>query len=165
MRWANLANRLVQVGLSLSLAVGLNYLAARHFARWDLTDSHRFSLGAETRAYLAQIPRNNPPVKLILTYQPQPGTEEQTEAIMKQLRALLREYKYAADGLKVPLETEEVDIYKQGRRTDELNKLYQLSPRPGSLSRTETTTANWPWPTCSRSKTAASFPASWASAP
>jgi hypothetical protein len=127
-RWANALNRVVQISLSLSLVVGLNFLAARHFERWDLTENHRFSLGAETQAYLKAIPKNAPPVHLILAIQPRPGNEAENDATNNELRALLREYQAVAEAAHVPLVTEEVDAFKQNLRTQALKSDYGLTP-------------------------------------
>ncbi len=126
-RWVNALNRVAQVGLSLTLVAGLNYFAARHFERWDLTENHRFSLGAETKAYLAAIPKSAPPVHLILAIQPRPGNEADNDATNNELRALLREYQAVAEASHVPLEIEEVDAFKNNLRTQALKTDYGLA--------------------------------------
>lgn len=132
-RWAKGLNRTVQIGLSLTLVAGLNFLAARHFERWDLTAGHRHSLSAETRAYLTRayldkIPGGNrtAPVELTLTLptsQPNKDEAAQIDAMLAEMRGLLAEYAYAAEsapGGPFPLKTDEVDTYKQSVKTEEL---------------------------------------------
>lgn len=134
-RWANCLNRAVQIVLSLSLVAGLNYLAARHFARFDLTANRRYTLSAETRSYLGEIPRgpDQPPVEIILTMpavQPDDEKTQQVKAILEEMRALMREYDYAgrdAPGGAVPLKTEEVDIFRDSVRTEELKEKFGLN--------------------------------------
>jgi len=131
-RWAKSLNRGTQILLSLLLVGGLNYLAARHFERWDLTSNQRFSLSAETRSYIDKIDRTPgaPPVQIILneinvTPQPTDSAEAaaQKTAVLEDLRALLREYQFAAlsaPGGKAPLQVEEVDVYRDSLRAKEL---------------------------------------------
>ncbi len=132
-RWARGVNRAVQIGLSLALVAGLNVLASRHFERWDLTEGHRYSLSAETRAYLTNgyLDKNahvsqQEPIELILTLptsQPDEEKAQQIAAILGEMRELLREYQNAAQGAlggPVPLVTKEVDTFKQSRDTEML---------------------------------------------
>jgi ABC-type uncharacterized transport system involved in gliding motility auxiliary subunit len=132
-RWAKGANRVAQIILSLALVAGLNVLASRHFERWDLTEGHRYSLSAETRAYLTNtyLEKNAhvselEPIELILTLpssQPDQKSAEQIAPMLAEMRELLREYKNAAQGAvggPVQLKTEEVDTFKDSRRTEEL---------------------------------------------
>jgi len=155
-RWAKGANRVVQIVLSLALVAGLNVLAARHFERWDLTEGHRFSLSAETRAYLtsAYLEKNahvspQEPIELILTLpssQPDQKSAEQIAPMLADMRQLLREYQNTAQQAQVPLTTEEVDTYKDSRRTEELTHegldaetvlLVRQGPRSHSLKLTD----------------------------
>lgn len=132
-RWAKGLNRAVQVVLSLTLVAGLNYLAAQHFERWDLTANHRYSLSAETLAYLTnsylkEVSQVTPdePIELILTLpssQPDSDKAQQIGAIFGEMRGLLHEYEFAAQGAPggpVPLKTEEVDTFKQTVETARL---------------------------------------------
>jgi len=132
-RWARGANRAVQIVLSLALVTGLNVLAARHFERWDLTVGHRYSLSAETRAYLTNgyLDKNAhvsqlEPIELILTLPSGLQDEKRAEQIapvLADMRELLREYQNAAQGAPggpVPLTTKEVDTFKQSRDTEAL---------------------------------------------
>ncbi|MFP4167094.1 MAG: ABC transporter, partial [Opitutales bacterium] len=45
-------NRTIQVLLGVSLLLALNFLASKHFKRFDLTPSGQYTLSAETKAYL-----------------------------------------------------------------------------------------------------------------
>ncbi|MGA2052162.1 MAG: GldG family protein [Opitutales bacterium] len=132
-RWAKGLNRAVQVVLSLTLVAGLNYMAAQHFERYDLTANHRFSLSAETLAYLTNsyLKENSQvtaeePIELILTLpssQPDEKSAQQIAAIFGDMRELMREYENAAQGAPggpVPLKTEVVDTFKQTLRTEQL---------------------------------------------
>jgi hypothetical protein len=120
-------NRVAQILLSLTLVAGLNYAAARHYLRDDITTDRRYSLSAETRAYLEKIPRgpSQPPIDLVLVT-PADQSDEKMVYFFKQIEGLLREYVYAAQSLPggaVPLKTEDVDLLKQSSKAQELNKL------------------------------------------
>jgi len=58
-RWVKSLNRWTQILFSLALVAALNYLAARHFLRWDLTADHRYTLSSETLSYLDQKVRQS----------------------------------------------------------------------------------------------------------
>ena len=51
-RWIRFINLVLQAILFLALFAGLNYIALNHAWRFDLTQSRRHSLSAETRSYL-----------------------------------------------------------------------------------------------------------------
>ncbi len=114
-------NRIVQIALSLSLIVSLNFLAAKYFERYDLTESGTYTLAAETRAYIRQLTE---PVRVIVTIPDSP----ETELVRKDLQKLLRQYEAedAKDG-NSKLTVEFVDIYKQRARAQELAGLYRLT--------------------------------------
>lgn len=130
-RWESfqVANRLkaahhwVQVILILSLIIGINTLALNHFIRYDLTESHRFALSPETRAYLAEI---REPVQIVVTIPEQsPRAEEQV--LFRYVEQLLREYAYQSRRSGERLITVEyVDIYKDLARADELAREHGL---------------------------------------
>jgi len=131
-RWVKRLNRMAQVLLSLALVGGLNYVAARHYTRWDLTPTHRYSLSAETMAFLNQSVRENmhhlpdTPLELILVSQSDMGDDERFR--YGQIHTLLKEYEDAAKilpGGNISLEMKEVD---RDRDYDKATNLLKYSP-------------------------------------
>lgn len=55
-RWIRTLNLALQAVLFLTFIGGVNYLARSHSMRYDLTRYRRFSLSAETLAYLRELP-------------------------------------------------------------------------------------------------------------
>jgi len=131
-RWVKRLNRTAQVLLSLTLVGGLNYVAARHFTRWDLTPTRRYSLSAETLAYLDQSVRENmkgapdKPLELILVSQSQMSEDDRLRR--DQIQTLLKEYEDAGKSLpggSIPLTIKEVD---PDRQLDQAAQLQKYSP-------------------------------------
>ena len=85
-------NRVVQVVLILLLLGSMNTLSLKHFSRLDITESHRFALSAETKAYLQQL---ESPVDIWVTL-PERPSDDQEAALLRYLKRLLREYAIAA---------------------------------------------------------------------
>lgn len=132
-RMAKRINRSLQILLALLLTVQLNYLASRHFWRADITAGHRYSLSAETLAYIQQI---REPVRIILASDPEQGAQSSQEAdarrkIFSDVSELLREYEYAGrDGDRIQVEY--VDIFRNSTKTEELVRRYGLRPDDNS---------------------------------
>jgi hypothetical protein len=107
-RWIRTLNLVLQAVLFLTFIGGLNYLARSHAWRFDLTRYRRYSLSAETLAYLHELSR---PVHIVVTVDGQTDNPE--------VEGLLREYVYATEANSQGRVTVEyVDIY-QNRRTTE----------------------------------------------
>ncbi len=128
-RWFRTGNRLLHIVLSITLVLGLNYLAARHFWRADLTRNHKYSLSPETQAYLKQIPQGPAakPVRVVVTI-PANSEKDEIRGIYNDVSRLLREYELSArlEG-KRWVEVEYVDIFQQRTRAEELATLYGIS--------------------------------------
>ena len=117
-------NRLVQILLSLSLIIALNFISANYFKRFDLTKSGAYTLAPESKAYIRQLKE---PVEIIVTISKE--TEEDEFGIIRQdLKKLLREYEFEGmrDG-KAYVTVEFVDIYRQRKRAHELATNYNLT--------------------------------------
>ena len=63
-RRVRIANRVLQIVLSLSLMSVLNFISAQYFTRIDLTRSGTYTLAPESKAYIRQL---NEPVQIIVT--------------------------------------------------------------------------------------------------
>ncbi|HND63182.1 MAG TPA: Gldg family protein, partial [Opitutaceae bacterium] len=93
-RWIRTLNLVLQAILFLTLFGGLNYLARNHSWRFDLTHQHRFSLSAETRAYIGSLTQ---PSRIVVTLTPDSENPANAQA-QREISGLLREYTYASDG-------------------------------------------------------------------
>jgi len=116
-RWIRFTNLILQSILFLSLFAGLNYIALNHAWRFDLTENRRYSLSAETRAYLADLERN---VRIYVTITAD-GTDQELEQARRDLTALLREYTYhTRNSTKGRIEVRTLDIYQSRREAEAL---------------------------------------------
>ncbi len=118
------ANRVVQIILSLSLIIALNFISANYFKRIDLTKSGAYTLAPESKAYIRELKE---PVEIIVTI-PKESEEDEFDIIRDDLNKLLREYEFAGmrDG-KSYITVEFVDIYRQRKRAQELATNYNLT--------------------------------------
>jgi hypothetical protein len=110
-RWIRTFNLLLQAVLFLTFIGGLNYLARSHSWRFDLTRYRRYSLSAETLAYLHEL---SLPVHIVVTSSSQAGDTHDHA-----LEGLLREYVYATEsnpGGQITVEY--VDLYQDRRQTE-----------------------------------------------
>ena len=108
-RWIRTLNLALQAVLFLTLIGGINFLARSHAWRSDLTRYRRFSLSAETLAYLRDLPL---PVHIVVTSGGQ--TEDDPE-----VKGLLDEYSYATEANPSGrVSVEYVDLYQDRRKTE-----------------------------------------------
>jgi ABC-type uncharacterized transport system len=108
-RWIRTLNLALQAVLFMTLVGGLNFLARTHAWRYDLTRYRRFSLSAETLAYLRDLPL---PVHIVVTSSAQ--TEDDPE-----IKGLLSEYAYATEGNPAGrISVEYIDLYEDRRKTE-----------------------------------------------
>ncbi len=123
-------NRLAQVVLALGLLIAINLISNREFARIDMTKDNRYSLSAETLAYIDKLEK---PVKIILS-KPSDKNREQQSIVYNDIKSLLREYVFAGqlEG-RERVEVEEVDLFRQQKRTAELVEQYGLNPQLRNL--------------------------------
>lgn len=116
-RWIRFINLILQAILFLSLFAGLNYIALNHAWRFDLTDSRRHSLSAETRAYLADLERD---VRIVVTISDD-GDDEELEQARRDITGLLREYSYLTrNSTNGRIDVRHLDIYQNRREAESL---------------------------------------------
>jgi ABC-type uncharacterized transport system involved in gliding motility auxiliary subunit len=116
-------NRLVQIFLGICLILALNYLASRHFQRFDLTENRAFSLSAESQAYLRQL---ETPIDVIVTIAAGSDVAE-LKRIRHDLNKLLLEYE--ADSMREGqafVRVEFVDALRQRKRTREIVQKFNI---------------------------------------
>src|SRR5580693_8469236 len=108
-RWIRTLNLALQAVLFLTLVSGINYLARTHPWRFDLTRYRRFTLSAETIAYLRELPL---PVHIVVTTTSQ--AEDDPE-----IKGLLGEYAYATEASpSAKVTVEYIDLYEDRRKTE-----------------------------------------------
>jgi ABC-type uncharacterized transport system involved in gliding motility auxiliary subunit len=115
-RWVRITNLLLQAVLFLSLFGGLNYIALNHAWRFDLTQHRRYSLSAETKAYLSGL---NQPVRLVVTFTNDADSAELAQAY-RDLSGLLREYAYATRNTPGEVRVDFLDVYQRRREAEAL---------------------------------------------
>jgi len=124
-QWVKRFNRLIQIILALTLAAAVNYIAARHFVREDITRTHRYSLAPETLAYLSEIEE---PVRIIITEPPESAPPEFHE-IFTDVQNLLREIEYESRRNGEPMvNVEYINIYADSEAAEELVNKYNIQP-------------------------------------
>jgi len=127
-------NRTVQIILVVTLFAMLNYLAATAFLRYDLTRNNRYSLSPETRAELAGLDET----LRVIVLKPPPDAQERNQKILGDIRNLLREYEYAGTVAgEQRLILEEVDIYRQRARAEEIAGRYNVADASSLIISTE----------------------------
>lgn len=115
----------LQVVLAITLLFFINYLAATHFTRIDLTKEKRFSLSPETLAHLEQMEET---VHIYLT-STEETQEEDIRVIFENLKNLLREYEYASRRSREGrIIVEHIDVYRDRTRARELTSQYGPLP-------------------------------------
>ncbi|MEM8867851.1 MAG: GldG family protein [Verrucomicrobiota bacterium] len=117
-------NRAIQIILSVSLIIALNYLSANYFRRIDLTDTGTYTLAPESQAYIRQLTER---VDIIVTIPKDPEAPE-LEQIHNDLSKILREYEAkGAENGKDIIHVEFVDIFRQRKRAQEIANKYKLT--------------------------------------
>ncbi len=115
-------NVLVQIVAALVLVVMVNWLASRHYHRFDWTKSGYYKLSDKTQQVLAALKE---PVKVIVFLQPS-AAGPQVEKIFEDVRNLLKEFQFYG---KDKLQIEYVDPYRDRARAEQLVKEYSFDPQ------------------------------------
>ena len=120
-------NKFVQILLALTLLVGINALASRHYWRQDISRHGAFSLSPETLAYLHALKE---PVNVVVTIPDDDSNNksgQQQELLHRYVSNLLTEYREAAKhGTQEMFTLEFVDPFKNPRRAEELARIYHI---------------------------------------
>lgn len=117
-RWGMGALSVMQVAFLLIILVALNYLAASHFTRLDLSRLEDYTLSPHTRKYLKDkvLAEHEKPIKWIMAFR-------RSSPFYERVRALAEEYKRISNG-KIQLEI--VDPLRSSDRTQEVAATYGL---------------------------------------
>lgn len=116
------ANLLVQTLAVVALVVMVNWLASRHYQRFDLTKTGYYQLADKTKQVLAALKE---PVKVIVFLQPHAAGAE-VEKIYEDVRNLLTEFQFFG---KDRLQVEYVDPYRDLARAQQLVNEYKFDPQ------------------------------------
>ncbi len=109
-------NVLVQLVLLGALLAMVNYLAFKHYKRWDFSREGKYALSEQTRKILGALEK---PLRAIVLFSPgAPGGE-----VYRDVDSLLKEYQYAGRG-KVTVEF--IDQYKNFTRARDLQAKYKF---------------------------------------
>lgn len=127
-RWLRSTNLVLQALLFVTFFGGLNYLALHYAWRFDITQFRKHSLSAETRAYLAQLGRNQPiQIRVVVTFPKDAALTGDTapadlDQINNDIAGLLREYTYALEtNASASLRIDYIDVYQRPRDAEQLN--------------------------------------------
>lgn len=91
-RWIWRVNMTLQVLLVLALVVVVNLIGMHVWKRFDLTKHRAYSLSAEARAHVEQLPA---PVRVIVTLSPNTDDTYLAQAY-RDVRGIIREFEFAA---------------------------------------------------------------------
>ena len=113
-------NLAIQIALAALLFAGLNFVAFRHFYRWDLSSSMANSLSPESVAHIKNLKK---PVEIFMTMRPSFGMAEtdaaqEAAAVIKDVSRLLSAYNYESGG---KISVESVDPILNKKRGGELS--------------------------------------------
>lgn len=117
-RFAIAFNVLLQVAIVIFILAGINYIAFKHFKRWDFSRDQKYALSDQTKRLLESLQK---PVKIYVFFSPDPRVPGGD--VFPDVDALLKEYQYAGHG-KVEVET--INPYKDLSRAKELMAKYKF---------------------------------------
>jgi len=104
---------IVQIGAILFLAIVVNFLAFKHYKRWDLSRDQKYALSDKTKRFL-----NTLKDKMRITVFFSPSTP-----ITSDIQNLLTEYQYAGKG---KIDVEQIDPERSLSRAKELFDKYKV---------------------------------------
>jgi ABC-type uncharacterized transport system involved in gliding motility auxiliary subunit len=113
------ANVLVQIIAVLALVGMVNWLVARHYARFDWTKSGYYKLSEKTKQVLRSLKE---PVRIIVFLQPS-AEREYLEKVYQDVRNLLKEFQFFG---QTRLEIEYVDPQRDRARAAQLVSEYKV---------------------------------------
>ncbi len=108
-------NLWIQIVLGITLYCALNYLAARHYARWDFSENARNSLSPESVAYVKNL---REPVEIYALVSME-RSDNDGAALIRDFNALFGQYEYASTK-DAPITARFVNAYIENKRAEEL---------------------------------------------
>jgi len=117
-RFAIGVNVLAQIATVIFILVTINYIAFKHFKRWDFSRDQKYALSDQTERLLESLQK---PVKIYAFFSADPRVPGGD--VFPDIEALLKEYQYAAKG---KVEVEMIDPYKNLSRAKALMAQYKF---------------------------------------
>ncbi len=108
-------NLMAQIALGLSLYIGLNFMAARHYRRWDFSSDMRNSLSPESVAYVKSL---EDPVEIFAVVS-QGVNDRDSQQIVRDLSSLLRRYEYASSR-NAPVKVDFINPHLDNKKAEKL---------------------------------------------
>lgn len=112
-------NLWLQIVLGMTLFFSLNYIAAKHYMRWDVSESNKNSISPESSAYIKNL---KTPIDIYVVVSTQNTANENSETV-KELRAFLSRYEYES---KSPnkIRVHFVNSILENRKSEDLAKRF-----------------------------------------
>ncbi len=108
-------NLCLQIILGITLFLGLNYMSARHYKRWDLSENSKNSLSLDSKAYVENL---KAPVEIIAIIS-QGINDRDSAAISKDLRSIFKQYAYVSKKTS-PITYDFIDPYIENKKIEAL---------------------------------------------
>lgn len=108
-------NLWVQIVLGVTLYCGLNFLVARHYMRWDISENARNSLSPESVAYVKNL---REPVEIYALVS-MGRQDNESASVVRDFNTLFSQYEYASTK-KAPITAKFVNAYIENKRAEEL---------------------------------------------
>jgi hypothetical protein len=111
-------NVLIQVLTVVFILTVINFIAFKHFKRWDFSRNQKYALSDQTKQLLLSLPKH---VKIYEFFSPDPRLPGGD--VFMDVQALVKEYQYASGG---KVEVENIDPFKNLSRAKELMAQYKF---------------------------------------
>ena len=112
-------NLWLQIILGITLYVGLNFLAARHYMRIDFSENRKNSLSPESVAYIKNLKN---PIDIFVVVSTQNYANENT-SVIKELRSFLNQYAYESQS-PAEIKVRFINSFVENNRVEELVKRF-----------------------------------------
>lgn len=113
-------NLFAQIFLGTLLFVGLNFLAARHYANFDFSKSGAHSLSPESVAYVENL---KAPVEIFAVFGSKSAEDPEIRLARRDLRSLFSQYEYIS-GKTAPVKYSFVQAHIENSRAEELARRF-----------------------------------------
>jgi len=104
-----------QIFLGVTLFCGLNYLASRHFCKWDFSETQKNSLSPESAAYVKNLTAH---VEIFVIWS-QSSKDNDEQHLQRYLKSILDQYKYIS-GNKNTIEVKYINSHIENKRLESL---------------------------------------------
>lgn len=124
----------ITISLCITFFFGLNFLAAKYYARKDITHNRIYSLSPESVAYLRQL---KTPVEIIITIPPQ-AAKKNYSRIYKDIVSLAEEYEHVTRKNDIgKISILHIDPYSQSQKAYEIANKYNVQSENAIIIATE----------------------------